>query len=480
MKDHPSDSIPETTAVMTHKRRLFLPITAGIVVLVAAGVLISRAGLDKALVKQKLDAFIVQAKEEAKNQGRDIDITYGDLKVKGGLSDKHVEVTALVLKIKPLQSAPLTPAQQVRPDAMQITTQSIEIYPEAMDMSALRVELPQPIDFALVDAPEKSLLKILSTTPSSLLISQDQIENRTYNRVVYRMPGSVDFTYLREEQASGVEDATPKLAPVYETLRLVTLQPGTVETRFATDESRLGDVRVDFGQCTLTPQSAPEGSVTIAAIKGEWSNSLSAQKQNVMRASLNFGPLTAPVALLPYAPISLSFDATYEAAMPQTAEAVASIQSQQAVMTLKNFALTTRDAAIRASADFTANATDVLPVGNAAIMLTNVPYILDRLRNNGVIDPLRDELLSASLQQITGEKIAEMKDIEISIARARGGAFTIGKTTFEELVALFLKTAMSHKDTITPKLPNAAAPQLPDADKPKAPAQPIADPSVRG
>ncbi|MFM9890972.1 MAG: DUF2125 domain-containing protein [Rickettsiales bacterium] len=480
MSDQPSDSTPETTVVITRKRRLFLPIVFGVIVLVVAGVLISRAGLDKALVKQKLDAFIAQAREEAKNQGRDIDITYGNLEVKGGLSNKHVVVQQVVLLVKPLQPAPMTPGQQVRPDAIQVSTPRIEIYPEAMDMSALRVDLPQPINFALQDAPDKSLLKITNATPPSVLVSRDEVATQPYNRVKYSFPTQVDFTYLREEQATGAEDAAPTLDPVYETLRVESAQPGSVETHFATDASRLGDVRINFGELKLTPQAVPEGSVTIAAIKGEWSNSLSAQKQNIMHTTLNFGPLTAPAELLPYAPISLSLDATYEAAMPQTAEAVASIQSQQAVMTLKDFTLTTKDAAVKANAGFTANASDVLPIGKASIALTNVPYILDRLRNNGVLDPVRDEVVTASLQLITGQPIVEIKDAEIPIERARGGAFNIGKTTFEELVATFLKVAMGHKGAIMPVQPSTSAPQLPDPAKPKAPGEPLHDPSIRG
>ena len=93
----------ETTAPINvlakKKRKLVLPIAAVIVALSVGGFLASRAGLDKALVKQKLDEAIAQVKEQGRAKGRDITITYGEIDVVGSFASKHVVVHDPVITV---------------------------------------------------------------------------------------------------------------------------------------------------------------------------------------------------------------------------------------------------------------------------------------------------------------------------------------------------------------------------------------------
>jgi len=294
----------------------------------------------------------------------------------------------------------------------------------------------------------------------------------------------MDLTYLRVREAEGAEEATPSLVPVYETIQLAAAPGSGFRSSQADDKSGIGKASVDFKHVVITPKAAPEGALKVEQISGEWSNSLNEKKLNVVRALLNVGPVTSGDAGLPYLPVSLTLDATYEGAMPKTAQTISGIQSPESAMKLTSFSLTSKEASVKASANFTANASDVLPVGTASLSLANVPFMLSELRKYRVLNDQTSPLVEQVLQRMTGVPIAEMTDVTIPIERVRGGSFTIGKTTFEELFALFLKEALQVKQggeaTIPEGLKPPLVPNLPPADKPRAAPIEIPDHGVRG
>ena len=477
-----TDISTETTP-SKKKRSLFLPIAAAVITIAIIGFVASRAGIDKALVKQQLDNFIAQVKERGRAQGRDIEITYGDLDVVGSFASKHVVIHQPVLVIKPMVDVK-TPGATQNVEALRVTTPSMEIYPQAMDMSSLKITAPEPIDFASLIQPEQSLLKWTSTTPPALIVSQVKKGDVPYTETEYQSPNQMEFTYLREQQAAGTEDKAPTVVPVYEVMGVATAQGSTVKSSMANDGSGLGEVKTDFHDIVLTPKAAPEGMVKIAEVTGNWSNSLNDKKLNVVHAQAKAGPITSDNKDAPYLPILLTVDATYQGAMPKTAEAIANIQSPESIITIKDFSLTTKDSALKATADFTANATDILPVGKANVALTNVPFVLGELHKYGLISPQMDPAVGAVLAAISGTPAEQIKDLNIPIERARGGAFKIGNSTSDELFAVFLKAAMSRPGQPVVIVPGAVgqpmAPQLPSADKPKAAPIDVPDHGVRG
>ncbi len=479
-----------STPDVKKKRSLVLPIAGAIIAVAAVGFVVSRAGLDKALVKQQLDDFIVQMQEKGRAQGRDLNLTYGELEVVGSFASKHVVIHDPSLTVKPLERKPLQPGAKKAIDALVITTPTLEIYPQAKDLSALRVQLPQPINVAAEDAPEKSLLKVTSNVPPVVTVGQKAVGEVKYQAVSYQSPTQMEFTYLREEQAKGDEEKTPSIVPVYETITLAVAQGSGISSDMATDKSGLGEVKVFFRDLVLTPKEAPEGALKLAEITGGWSNSLNDKKLNVIHAALKAGPVTSDNASAPYLPVALDLDATYEGAMPKTPEAVASIQSPESSMVLKNFSLTSKDASLKAVADFKANASDVLPVGTATVSLTNAPFVLAELRKHGVLNDASEPLVNTVLLHVTGSAPEQLKDVVIPVERARGGSFKIGNTTFEELFAVFMKQAIDTKaaqpeegahpadqqGAVNPPL----VPQLPAADKPKSAPIEVPDHGVRG
>ncbi len=485
-----TDQSDFTAPTLKKKRHWALIITAVILLIGIAGFIASRAGIDKLLVKQKLDDVIAQIKENGRNQGRDIDITYGDLEVVGSFASKHVVVHNPAFYVKPMNQKPLQPGEQHKPDSLVVTTPTLEIYPEAADLSSLRLQLPEPINFAAQDAPEKSLLKLSANTPFAVSFTQETVNNVPHTKVKYVSPTELDYTFLREQQAEGAEEKTPDLVPVYDTLHVAIAAGSGLESDFATDGSELGTAKIHFGNVVSTPQSAPEGAVAIAAMEGEWSNVLNEKKQNVIHSTLNLGPITG--GILPYAPIAIAMDVTYTGTLLKTPESVAEAKSQESAIDVKTFSITTKDSSFTVTGNFTADASDILPVGKANIAIVNMPFILGELRTNAILNPNNEPIVAPLLQLMTGSPLDQLKDTNIAIERARGGAFKIGQTTFEELFATFLKQAMAQKqgaaapatpaapNVITPTTPNAHAPTLPPADKPKPKPLEVPDHGTRG
>ena len=298
-------------------------------------------------------------------------------------------------------------------------------------------------------------------------------------------PTDIDFTYLREQQASGAEEATPTVVPVYETLHFNVATGSGFESDFTDDENRIGRTNVHFNEVILTPQGAAAGAIHVVQLSGEWNHQINEKKHHVIHVNAALGPVTAAPELLPYAPISAALDAAYEAAVTKTPESVASLQSPDTTFDLKTFSLTTKDATLGASGNFVASPADVLPVGTANVNATNLPFVIAQLRKYNMLKPDAEPTLAVLLEQITGTKFDELKDANIVIERQRGGSFKIGKTTFEELLATFLKQAIQSQ---TGKAPAAAAPAPATATpaKPAATKAPAAKPitlldnSVRG
>jgi hypothetical protein len=373
-----------------------------------------------------------------------------------------------------------------------VSTPLLEIYPLAMDMSVLRAQVPQPINFAGQDAPEKSLLKISSNTPLALVIDQSSVAHVPHVKLSYVSPTAMDFTYLREQQAKGAEDATPTIVPVYETLHLQMAAGSGFESDFVTNDDQTGLARLHISDVVLTPQANANGAIHIAQLNGEWNHQMNDKKHHVIHVNGAFGPVTAAPELLPYAPISAALDATYEGTRTQTPESVASIQTPETTFALKTFNLTTKDAALRGSGNFVANAADVLPVGAATVDINNMPFMLEQLRKYGILKPEMEANVAALLAQITGTPLDQTKDATVVIERARGGSFNVGKTTFEELLATFLKQSIQSQagkaasapaTSAVPAVPSTTAPAMsstPDAKKPAAKPQPVNDNSVRG
>ena len=451
----------DTPAPKSSKRHYLYLGLAGVSVLVVAGVVVSRSGLDKALLRQQMDAFATALHTNGERQGRDVTLTYGEVGIEGSFSKKHGIVHDVKLTIKPMHPNGVSAPGD---ESLVVSTPIAEVYPKSVDLSALQVQLPQPLDFTSEREPEKKLLTITTNTPLTLDVVQAQENTVDTLALKHSFPTQIDFTYLREHQAEGAEDATPTIVPVYKKLTMTLAPGGVVQSKFTVDGKGLGQGNVDLRDIQLQPESVPNGAVKINEIVGNWSNSINDKKRRIAALKLHVGDITASPDMLPYTPISLAVDATFDGLDGQPApQDVAAITAPQSVIKLSQFALSTKDAKLTAQADFVTNSGDILPEGTANITLTNVPYVLKELRDNGIVNAQNEVMVVPILELATGQKIADVTDAVIDVKRVRGGAFSIGKTTFEELFATFLKAAMTKNPAVVP------APAKPADDAKKIP-----------
>ncbi len=485
-----------TDATPKKKQKLLLPVLIGLVVILVVGFLVSRAGLDKELVKRKLDETIAVIKEKGRAQGRDIDIRYGELEVAGGTLDKQVIVHQPVLTIKPLDREPLKPNEAAKPDSLVVTSEMLVITPKSLDMSSLLFSLPKPVDVAAEQAPQTSLLKIESNTPIEATVTQKTVGGLPHTAVTHALPTTIDLIYLRERHAEGVEDAAQTITPVYETLTLTMDAGGLVNTEFTTDGSLLGAADVALSNLKLIPKAAPEGTISVATVKGHWSNALNENNVNALNVSAEFGPVSAAEGLMPSAPLYFGMDFGFEGVLTKhTKQAVSKEEAGKATINLKKLTFTSKDAGLSAQGMFSALPSDMLPVGSGNIKVTNVPATLALLRSNGMIEESNEGVTLSVLEKAAGAPLETLTDVDIPIQREKGGQFVVGKTTFEEIMSIVLQQMMRNKmsgaapvEGATPTPPaapmapqsRALVPQIPAATKPRSAPIELRDQDVRG
>lgn len=433
-----TDALPpaETHEKTSRRTRRILAAVAVILIgLVAIGVIASRTGLDKALLRQQLDALAVSLAERGRESGRELTLTYSDIAIQGSFSNRHAVIFEPQLVSKPLPMAGKPVADN---EIVTLRTPELEVYAKSVDLSKLLVRMGKPIEVLEGPNAGRKLLTIRPEAPLDTEVTRHK-RDRAYLETVMTLPQTIQWEYLREQKAEGVEDATPTVVPVYEILTTTQAAGGTIRSDMAQDASGLGEAQVNITDLVLTPEVQPEGAVRVAEVKSEWRHSLTEKNHHLVEAKMHVGDITAPAELLPYAPIALVFDASYEGAAPQTAQDLAAIRAQESSIKLNRLAITTKEAALNATADFVASPTDVLPVGMANITLTNVPYVMEELRRHALIDANAEALIGQLLVLMTGTPLEQLKDASIDINRTRGGAFTIGQTTFEELFAAVLR-----------------------------------------
>ncbi|MFZ4125687.1 MAG: hypothetical protein ACOYJ2_06420 [Rickettsiales bacterium] len=419
-------------------------------VLVVAGVAglgyyASRAGLDKALVEQQLDAWIERTEKQAQQEGQSIDIRYGDVAIKGGLTDGH----ALIRDVEVINS---TGEKKSR-----ITIEQVRLEPHSADLSDVGIILPTPIHVFESNNTYESA-SIVSDPALSFAVEQIERSDEKYTRITSHFPQKLTLRFLVGQDASGEEEETQTLTPRYDSIE-VTMGEGS-KGILTTHHSRtdLGDSTLRINDLKIVPVGNEIGTITIDSIKSDWKNTLNDKQLNVVEFSAALTNLSADKAFMPYAPINAALKLSFEGAMPQKPEDLAAIQSGQMSLKLHTFTLSTKDANVSATADFVANKDDILPVGMANISIGNVQSWRELLKQKKMLRAKDEPLINTLFMRIAETPLNEAKDITVDIKRAREGAFQIGAITFEELLAIILGNVKTPLDTKMPEPTESSAP----------------------
>ncbi len=437
-------------------RRRAVQLVGVLVLIVAVGLIAVRAGFDQSLIRHQLDEFATQLKTKGEAEGRIIEFTYGDIEMAGGITDRFAIVHEPKLLVKPQDAPPPLPG---KPNALLITSPIMEIRSQPGNATALRIALPQPVDVAGEEAPAKSLLRIAGNTPLTLDFTQKEEAGVKRTQWQQALPSEIRLTYLHQQQAEGLEDATPVIVPVYKTI-VLNSSKAEGQVALAEDGSGAGDATLELRDVSIMPENMPEGTIKVGVVQGMWRNHVDEKKTSHMESNFHIDAITAAPEILPYAPISFAFDATQESAPPENPQ---QMMAQSVVKyQLKTFDLRMKDASVKATADFASSPGDLVPVGKASLNVANLPFIVAELKDLGLLGESNEMLAAALIERISGTPYGEVTNLDVAIDRPAGGAFTIGKATFEELFTVVLQSKLQefkggNVDIVAPPPPAPAA-----------------------
>lgn len=442
-------------------RKFFLPVVIAIIAIGAIGYLASKMGLDRALVKESVDHFAADLQSSSNDT---LNFSYKDIKIEGGWSDRH----AVLIEPKLEQS----PQGLESEEKIIYTTEAALLYAGSSDLSSLKIVLPHPIKgYKAQDTSGEVSLTVTQRTPFEIEAEQVTINGKPFIASEIKIPDSLLVDGPQSERGEAWNQFT------------VSSKPGAlVKNTHSTAPDApqgLGSTEIMIEELVLTPENNAEGAISVAKVASNYSNSQTKSGSSSVAVTADVGPITGSASALPYGPIHFTMDMKYEGLLSSAPEDFANDTTNEKSLKLETFNLKAKDAALYATADFVSGAKDVLPVGTANITIENAPFILDELRKNGVLDQKNEAMLSAVTQQITGKKLGEEKDVSIDVKRVRDGAFQIGNTTFEELMAIVLRAAFSNKMPASePQATIPAAPAVTETQKEEKGAEEPAAPAT--
>lgn len=438
--------------------KFVLPVILVIAGVAALGYFASKAGLDKALVKREVDAWIERSKQHAAAEGYELSITYSDVSIEGGLTDGHARISDMTIITVP------TAEGKAGENSVTLTTAEVNLEPRSANLRNVDVVLPKPVRlFEGTNAHETIALS--ANEPLTFEVKQIDRRGKAYNRIAHSFPDVVELRLLAGKDAAGKEEETPDLTPRYDVLNIVLDGEGQVTT--SNERSDIGDSELNLRNIVVTPVGHEEGTVKVAGFRSVWSNELNENNLNVINAELALEDVTANPEFLPYAPINANLKLHFEGAMPSTPEEFASIRTQQTAFKLSEFSFFTKDAGISATADMVASSEDILPVGMANLSLTNVQEWRKILKETNALNDKDEQVINTLFIRIAGETLPAAKDVSIDIQRAREGSFQIGHITFEELLAILMGQIKTPLDVKLPEKP-AAVQESPVEEEPVA------------
>ncbi len=454
------------------KRRLMKRIILGIFILlllIGGGAYVaSRFGLDKALVTQQLDGWIARAEEKAKEEGVKLDIAYDSITLAGGFTDRHAIIRNLRVTVGG-QGMPYEP-QETRT----YRTAEMQFFPRSHDMQDFSLRLPAPLEMT-ENQDEHPTMTLISDTPLAFEVEQMTRADGEYYEVTHPLPALVTLRYFAGQEASGEEEATPELSPRYDAVK-IEQQGGVFRYLANKEDSAIGTTEFRAENIRVIPVGMEQETVKIAGLSLDYRNQINAEKKNDVTVDISLDNLSAAEEYLPHTPFSAKIAFAFEGALPETPEQLAATGNRETAFKLEDFSLHTKDANIDATADFITKGDDILPIGTATVTFTNIPSWRNFMKDYELITAPTEELINTILLRTADTRLVDAGDVTLNIQRVRGGAFEIGNSTFEEVLAILMGNMKTPLDAPAPKPTaettapqNEAAPEQP-AESAKEPA----------
>lgn len=413
-----------TQTTPKNSRSFILPVILVILGVAAVGYFASKAGLDKALVQQQVDSWILAREAQAKQQGYYLDISYENLKFEGPLSERY-----LVLENPQVVVASAAPDALDAPasEVFRVSTKRALLHPLAMDLSQFRIELPDALQgFTDKNSPEPAIT-VSANTP--LMIQAEKHEEKSGD--------SMQFQHYLPNEWTLVFAGEPK-----ETYVLSLAEGGVFTSTVGLANHATGQATIALNEVAIRTADAKEKTALFNASKleGTWKNE--EEKAGIVNYSSVFSLSEASgEAFSALSPFNLRWNVSVET--NNTTDKKGDVA--ESALKLREFTLEGKDAAINANADFVSSQQDILPVGMASINIKNLTQIRKILAEQKILTARDEVLMDTLISRITGKALNQSDDVTIDITRVREGAFQIGKITFEEALTLFLSQKYSPK-----------------------------------
>lgn len=402
----------------------------------------SARGLSEEALSQVLDAWIESQEAKAKADGTEVDIAYEKIALEGGFGNQSVVMYAPSIKVAPKGVA----IEQAGAGTTVFRTAKLVLYPEDVRIQNVRIEAPDTLE-VLDGSSESPRFKIMPNTPLMLSISHEKEGKNSFVVVNHYLPNVWNIEHLREQEASGEEEQTPTLTPVYDAFTITLNEGGQYKSRML-ESNDLGEGFVKFSGLNLADASGAP-LVSIANMNSEWKGVVDDNDQMLQSFSMNVENFDAGAAmpeLEAYAPMNLAIHANVSA--PAHSE-----HGNTMILAIENASLSMSDTALSIRGGFSTGGTEMLPLGNADIEVMNLARLLELLQRDGLLAPSQTKLAADVAQAVLGEPADLSKTVKFSVSRAQGAGFMIGKVPLEALIGTVLKSAMEGVTIHAPKAP---------------------------
>lgn len=427
------------------KLKRYVLIGLAVVLLAGGGAYFaSKRGLSEAVLTQIVDSWIAEQEKVAKQDGTDVDIAYDAIHLEGSFSDHYIVIEKPRLRVPP-EGVPLDQAGDM---VSTFTTDRIILYPETTTLERVRIELPDAL-MLFQDDPKNPKLRLKANTPLMIAIGQDKVDGARYTTVNHYIPNEWKIDYLKGQEAQGEEDATPVLAPNYVPYTL-TLNEGARYHSRTLVGGLLGEGSLVATGIKIVDANQKD-VVSVANINGDWKGVIEENDYLLQALKLNVEDLVAGEELTEitaYLPASFKLDANMSELQPG-GSGIADMPTSSVAIDV--FDLKMHDTAVVLHGGFESRDGEILPVGKVDVSIKNLAGLASQLQQDGYITVQDVRIIQDAANAILGDKNDLTSNADFAIERTRGQAATIGKTTFDELVATVLHSAMQGVKIETPK-----------------------------
>lgn len=434
-----TDNDTQDTA-RTHQRRKDslmgqLVIAAAVVLLVIIGIIAARTGVNRKELEEKLRAVEVALNEMVADEGYIVSFSYEDIDIGGGLFTKRITITNPVLNIDGGDGGGFY-------SGLTLSSDRVTLLPEDAEFASAKLVFPVPITVM-----QRGKTYEIKSKNAAMLLEKSGEDKGGSLRYVMEPSKSLEIlnrdtgkkTLLGMAEGADISGEYDFKTKRYE-------QTATFPTLIVSQENAFS---VEAHDLRLESESSMDGETGIRHLRFS-SDNVSFQDE--------WEPLGNLKILL-----------EAEETTPPAKEGEKWARNLQG-----KFSAEATEFKLLAELSVQYLGKDLVPFGEINLKIYNPVAMLDGVEGSGLINGTARRLLSSALGVAAGADInEETGKINILVRRTEGGAFTIGKTTFEELAAHVLNGLISTEEVESPAvLPPAEgegkAPSVPPADDEKS------------